>query len=52
MMNTPANSEKNIEKIHAELVNTEPELQSKEKIGIEEFTIHGDDIVAKIKELI
>ena len=51
-MNAPVDSERNIEKIHAELVTTEPELKPAEKIGVEEFTIHGDALVAKIKELI
>ena len=34
-MNAPVDSERNIEKVHAELVTTEPELQPAEKIGIE-----------------
>ena len=52
-MNAPGDSERNIEKVHAELVTTEPELMKlEEKIGVEEFTIHGDALVAKIKELI
>jgi Domain of unknown function (DUF4342) len=51
-MNAPVDSERNTEKVHAELVTTEPELKTEEKIGVEEFTIHGDALVAKIKELI
>ncbi len=51
-MNVPVNSERSIEKVPAELVTTEPELQPEEKMGVKEFTIHGDDLVAKIKELI
>ena len=51
-MNAPVDSERNIEKVHADLVTTDPELKTEEKIGVEEFTIHGDALVAKIKELI
>ena len=52
MMNAPVDSEKNIEKVHTELVTTEPEGKTEEKIGVEEFTINGDALVTKIKELI
>jgi hypothetical protein len=52
IMNAPVDSKRDIKQVHAELVTTEPELQPEEKIGIEEFTIHGDDLVVKIKELI
>jgi Domain of unknown function (DUF4342) len=52
MMNAPVDSEKNIEKVHADLVTTEPEAKTEEKIGVEEFTINGDALVTKIKELI
>jgi Domain of unknown function (DUF4342) len=52
MMNAPVDSEKNIDRGHAELVTTEPEVKPEEKIGVEEFTINGDALVAKIKELI
>jgi hypothetical protein len=51
-MNAPVDSDRDIKKVHAELVTTEPELQPSAKTGIEEFTIHGDDLVVKIKELI
>jgi hypothetical protein len=51
-MNAPVDSELETKKVHAELVTTEPELQPVKKIGVEEFTIHGDDLVVKIKELI
>jgi hypothetical protein len=51
-MSAPVDSEQDTKKVHAELVTTEPELQPAEKIGVEEFTIHGDDLVVKIKELI
>jgi Domain of unknown function (DUF4342) len=52
IMNAPVDAEQNVEKVQAELVTTESELQPAEKMGVEEFTIHGDDLVAKIKELI
>jgi Domain of unknown function (DUF4342) len=51
-MNAPVDSDRDIKQVHAELVTIKPELQPVEKIGVEEFTIHGDDLVAKIKELI
>jgi hypothetical protein len=48
--------QENVEKIQSELVATAtgektPE-QSEEKIGVEEFSINGDALVAKIKELL
>jgi Domain of unknown function (DUF4342) len=51
-MNAPVDSEKNLDQVHADLVTTEPEANTEEKIGVEEFTITGDALVAKIKELI
>ena len=51
-MNAPVDSERDIKQVHAELVTTEPKLPPAAKIGVEEFTIHGDDLVVKIKELI
>jgi Domain of unknown function (DUF4342) len=51
-MNAPVDSERDIKQVHAELVTTEPKLPPAEKNGVEEFTIHGDDLVVKIKELI
>jgi hypothetical protein len=52
-MNVPVDSERNTEKVHADLVTTDPELKTtEEKIGVEEFTIHGDALATKIKELI
>ncbi len=51
-MNAPVDSEKTVAKVHAELATTEPEANAEEKIGVEEFTITGDALVAKIKELI
>jgi hypothetical protein len=52
LMNAPVDSERNIEQVHAERVTTEPESKPEEKIGVEEFTINGDALVTKIKELI
>ena len=51
-MNAPVDSKQITEKVHADLVATEPELKTEEKIRVEEFTIRGDALVAKIKELI
>jgi Domain of unknown function (DUF4342) len=51
-MNAPVDSEKTVEKVDPELATTEPEAKTEEKIGVEEFTINGDALVAKIKELI
>ncbi len=51
-MNAPIDSERSTENVHAELATIEPELKTEEKIGIEEFMISGDALVAKIKELI
>lgn len=48
-MNAPVDSETNTEKVHADL---EPELKTEEKIGVEEFTINGDALTTKIKELL
>ncbi len=48
--------QENVEKIQSELVSTAtgvktPE-QLEEKIGVEEFSINGDALVAKIRELL
>jgi Domain of unknown function (DUF4342) len=51
-MNAPVDSEQNVERVHAELTTTAPATQTEEKIGVEEFTITGDALVSKIKELI
>jgi Domain of unknown function (DUF4342) len=51
-MNAPIDSERSTEKVRAELATIEPELKTEEKIGVEEFTISGDALVAKIKEVI
>jgi hypothetical protein len=53
MMNPPVvDLEENIDRDRADPVTTEPEAKTEEKIGIEEFTISGDALVSKIKELI
>jgi Domain of unknown function (DUF4342) len=52
IMNAPVDSEQNVERVHAELATTTPATQTEEKIGVEEFTITGDALVTKIKELI
>jgi hypothetical protein len=51
-MNAPVDSEQNVTKVDADLVTTETEAKTEEKSGVEEFTIKGDALVAKIKELI
>jgi hypothetical protein len=56
-MSTPNDTfQENVEKIQSELVNTVTELnapeQPEEKIGVEEFSINGDALVTKIKELL
>jgi Domain of unknown function (DUF4342) len=51
-MNAPVDLEPTVVKVHADLVTTEPEASPEEQIGVEEFTITGDALVAKIKELI
>ncbi|AFY95735.1 DUF4342 domain-containing protein [Chamaesiphon minutus] len=51
-MNAPIDSERNVERVDAELAPTTPAAKTEEKIGVEEFTITGDALVAKIKELI
>ena len=46
------NFQENIGTIQSELVTGEHEEKTAEKIGVEEFSIHGDALGAKIKELI
>jgi Domain of unknown function (DUF4342) len=52
MNDSPVDSEQTVAKVHADLVTTDSEAKTEEKIGVEEFTITGDALVAKIKELI
>jgi Domain of unknown function (DUF4342) len=51
-MSTPIDSEQHVERVDADLTTTTPAAKTEEKIGVEEFTITGDALVAKIKELI
>ncbi|BAY27686.1 hypothetical protein NIES2100_75110 [Calothrix sp. NIES-2100] len=44
--------EENIQEIQAEIVPTEPEANTQEKVAVEEFRITGDALVSKFKELI
>jgi hypothetical protein len=39
-------------KPEAELTPVQPEIESSEKVSVEEFKINGDALVAKVKELI
>jgi Domain of unknown function (DUF4342) len=52
-MNAPVDRvEQHVEDVRAEIVPPPSEVKTDEKIGVEEFTINGDALVAKIKELI
>ncbi len=52
-MNVPNdNFQENVEIIQSELVTGEHEVKTAEKIGVEEFSINGDALGAKIKELV
>jgi hypothetical protein len=52
-MNSPVDTtEQHVENVRAEVVPPQPEAKTEEKIGVEEFTINGDALVSKIKELI
>ncbi|MDZ8054366.1 MAG: DUF4342 domain-containing protein [Aulosira sp. ZfuVER01] len=52
-MNAPTDrAEENNEKIQGEIVLTEPNAKTEEKVSVEEFSINGDALVTKIKELI
>ena len=51
-MNVPNdNFQENVETIQSELVTGEHDVKT-EKIGVEEFSINGDALVARIKELL
>jgi Domain of unknown function (DUF4342) len=52
IMSTPIDREQNVERVDTELATTVPSAKTEEKIEVEEFTITGDALVAKIKELI
>jgi Domain of unknown function (DUF4342) len=52
-MSTPMDrSEEAIEKVQPEVAPPEPEAITDHKGGVEEFSINGDALVAKVKELI
>jgi Domain of unknown function (DUF4342) len=52
-MNVPNDKfQENVEIIQTELVTGEHDVKTVEKVGIEEFTINGDALGAKIKELV
>jgi Domain of unknown function (DUF4342) len=52
-MNAPVDrAEQDVEDVRVEIVPPPPEAKTEEKIGVEEFTINGDALVTKIKELI
>ncbi|NJM77236.1 MAG: DUF4342 domain-containing protein [Acaryochloridaceae cyanobacterium RU_4_10] len=57
-MNTPINPvEKAVETVEIEpveidVVPVEAEAKTEEKVNVEEFTINGHDLVAKVKELL
>ena len=52
-MTTPLDqTPETVETVSTEVMPTEPEIRSEEKGTVEEFTISGDELVAKVKELI
>lgn len=52
-MNSPVDrAEQHVETLGTEVIPPQPEARTEEKIGVEEFTINGDALVTKIKELI
>jgi hypothetical protein len=58
-MNEPIRTEENVEEINAntvplenELQSIEPEVDTTTQVSVEEFTISGDDLVGKVRELI
>jgi Domain of unknown function (DUF4342) len=53
-MNTPVDpAEGAIEQqVEVNVVPTEAEVKTEEKVSVEEFTINGNDLVAKVKELV
>jgi hypothetical protein len=51
-MNIPVDPAKGtIEQVEVNVVPTEAEVKTEEKVSVEEFTINGNDLVAKVKEL-
>jgi Domain of unknown function (DUF4342) len=52
-MNTPVDpAEGAIEQVEVDVIPTEAEVKAEEKVSVEEFTINGHDLVAKVKELV
>ncbi|BAY11693.1 DUF4342 domain-containing protein [Calothrix sp. NIES-2098] len=53
-MNAPINNaeENTAENVRVEIIPTEPEVKPEEKVAVEEFSINGDALVTKFKELI
>jgi Domain of unknown function (DUF4342) len=52
-MNTPVDPvEGALEQVEVNVVPTEAEVKTEEKVSVEEFTINGHDLVAKVKELV
>jgi Domain of unknown function (DUF4342) len=52
-MNTPVDPvEGAVEQVEVNVVPTEAEVKTEEKVSVEEFTINGHDLVAKVKELV
>jgi len=52
-MNTPVDPvEGTVEQVEVNIVPTEAEVKTEEKVSVEEFTINGNDLVAKVKELV
>ncbi len=52
-MNTPVNPvEGAVEQVTIDVVPMEAEAKTEEKVSVEEFAISGNDLVAKVKELV
>jgi Domain of unknown function (DUF4342) len=52
-MNAPVDPvEGAVEQVEIDIVPTEAEVKTEEKVSVEEFTINGHDLVAKVKELV
>lgn len=52
-MNAPIDRiEEQAEDIEIRIIPQEPEAKTEEKVNVEEFTINGDVLVTKVKELI
>lgn len=52
-MNAPIDRiQENAEDVEIKIIPQEPEAKTEEKANVEEFSINGDALVAKVKELI